>query len=83
MASFAGEHAGLDITILYIASAGSEWTLQGDDRPSTFGTRVAAIREAMLRLAEQKTNGRAAQLLVRRHDGAWEVIWAWEPETGD
>jgi hypothetical protein len=74
----------VDIVILYLARASEGWELSGEDGPpSVFPTLVAGIRYAHGRLTAWSRRGAAGQLLVRRPDGAWEVVWAWEPAGKD
>jgi hypothetical protein len=69
----------LDTIILYLARASEGWMLESNGEAVAFPTLTAGIWSAHERLAALQREGKAGQLLVRRADGAWEVVLAREP----
>jgi hypothetical protein len=69
----------LDTIILYLDRAGEGWMLESDGGAVAFPTLTAGIWSAHKRLTALQREGKAGQLLVRRGDGAWEVVLAREP----
>jgi hypothetical protein len=69
--------------LFYLVPAETGWSVRRDDLLDRFDTLTAALRASYAGFRNVRDSGDAAQILVARPDGAWEVVDAWEPAADD
>jgi hypothetical protein len=73
----------MNTILFYLAPVERGWSVSRDGLLDRFETLTAALRASHADFQAVRDSGAAAQILVARPDGAWEVVDAWEPAAHD
>ena len=69
-------------TLLYITPDAGGWRVSGPSGYDNYGTLTKATVAGMAKARAEARNGGHVELLSKRPDGAWHVVWSSLEQSG-